>query len=105
MTLRSVASEAHAVDARDGTRRRVRRWPARRPFMAMLVLPTWGSHGARYERFAGEVALHGVDVEALDFVGHGESDGPRGAPTWETLLDDVEDLLTALRLRLAERPI
>jgi len=105
MTLRSVESEVEAVVARDGTRRRLRRWPARRPFMGMLLLPTWGSHGARYERFGGEVALHGVHIEALDLVGHGESDGPRGAPTWEVLRDDVEDRLIAIRRQLVDRPV
>jgi alpha-beta hydrolase superfamily lysophospholipase len=105
MTLRPIESEAEAVDARDGTRRRLRRWPARRPFMGMLLLPTWGSHGARYERFAGEIALHGVHIEALDLVGHGESDGPRGAPAWEVVLDDVEDRLVAIRRQLADRPV
>jgi len=105
MTLRPVESEAEVVDARDGTRRRLRRWPARRPFMAMLLLPTWGSHGARYERFASEVALHGVHIEALDLVGHGASDGPRGAPAWELLLDDVEDRLVAIRRSLVDRPV
>jgi pimeloyl-ACP methyl ester carboxylesterase len=71
----------------------------------MLLLPTWGSHGARYERFAGEVALRGVHIEALDLVGHGESDGPRGAPTWEVLLDDVEDRLDGIRRHLLDRPV
>jgi alpha-beta hydrolase superfamily lysophospholipase len=105
MTLRLITSEADAVEARDGTRRRLRRWPARRAFMGMLLLPTWGSHGARYEQFAGEVALHGVHIEALDLVGHGESDGPRGAPSWEALRDDVEDRLAAIRRQLVDRPI
>jgi alpha-beta hydrolase superfamily lysophospholipase len=105
MTLRPVESEADAIVARDGTRRRLRRWPARRPFMGMLLLPTWGSHGARYERFAGEVALRGVHIDALDLVGHGESDGTRGAPAWEVLLDDVEDRLVAIRRELVDRPV
>jgi alpha-beta hydrolase superfamily lysophospholipase len=105
MTLRPIESEAEAVDARDGTRRRLRRWPARRPFMGMLLLPTWGSHGARYERFAGEVALHGVHIEALDLVGQSESDGPRGVPAWEVLRDDVEDRLVAIRRQLVDRPV
>ena len=105
MTLRPIESEAEAVDARDGTRRRIRRWPARRPFMGMLLLPTWGSHGARYERFAAEVALHGVHIEALDLAGHGESDGPRGAPAWDVLRDDVEDRLAAIRRQLVDRPV
>ena len=105
MTLRPVESDAETVQARDGTRRRLRRWSARRPFMGMLLLPTWGSHGARYERFAGELALHGVHIEALDLLGHGESDGPRGAPAWEVLLDDVEDRLAAIRRQLVDRPV
>ena len=105
MTLRSIESEVEAVVARDGTRRRIRQWPARRPFMGMLLLPTWGSHGARYERFAGEVVLHGVHIEALDLIGHGESDGPGGAPAWEVMLDDVEDRLIALRRQLVDRPV
>ena len=105
MSLRPIESQTELVDARDGTRRRVRRWPARRPFMGMLLLPTWGSHGARYERFAGEVAIRGVHIEALDLVGHGESDGARGAPAWEVLLDDVEDRLVALRRQLVDRPV
>ena len=73
--------------------------------MGMLLLPTWGSHGARYERFAGKVALHGVDIEALDLVGHGGSDGQRGAPSWDVLLDDVEDRLDAIRRRFVDRPV
>lgn len=105
MPLRSIESEAEAVDARDGTRRRLRHWPARRPFMGMLLLPTWGSHGARYERFAAEVALRGVHIEALDLVGHGESDGSRGPNAWEVMLDDVEDRLAALRRQLVDRPV
>jgi hypothetical protein len=66
--------------------------------MSLLMLHTFGGHSARYARLAGEVAVHGITVEAFDFEGHGGSDGERRAVgAWHGLLDDVEDRLADLR--------
>lgn len=73
--------------------------------MSLLLLHTFGSHSARYDRLAGEIALQGITVEAFDFQGHGESDGDRGAiAPWHALLDDVEDRLAALRSEFGPLP-
>lgn len=74
--------------------------------MGLLLLHTLGSHAGRYERIAGEIALHGITVEAFDLAGHGDSDGDRGTvASWSTFLDDVEDRLAALRAELLGKPV
>jgi len=106
MALTPVAPVAVSFVDRRGVRRRAFRWPARRPFMGVLVLHTFGSHAGRYDRPAGEIALSGLTVEAFDLPGHGEAAGERGAiGDWTAILDDVEDRLAALRADLPELPV
>lgn len=106
MALTPVAPVAAPFVDRRGVRRRAFRWPARRPFMGVLVLHTFSSHAGRYDRPAGEIALGGLTVEAFDLPGHGEAAGERGAiGDWTAILDAVEDRLAALRADLPELPV
>jgi acylglycerol lipase len=106
MALSEVESVEGTFAARDGTMRRYLRWPARSPFMGLLLLHTFGSHAGRYGRVAGDIALSGVTIEAFDMAGHGTAAQERGnAPSWSILLDDVEDRLAALRADLPALPV
>src|SRR5688500_18948999 len=106
MALFEVGSVEGTFVARDGAPRRFLRWPALEPFMALLLLHTFGSHASRYERVAGDIALGGVTIEAFDMAGHGTAAQERGTvPSWSILLDDVEDRLAALRADLPGLPV
>jgi pimeloyl-ACP methyl ester carboxylesterase len=97
--------ETSFVDRR-GVARRAFRWPARRPFMGLLLLHTFAGHAGRYARPGGEIALTGITVEAIDLPGHGTAPGERGAiGDWSAILDDVADRLAALRAELPGRPV
>ena len=99
------AIETSFVDRR-GARRRAFRWPARRPFMGLLILHTFGAHAGRYDRPAGEFAVAGISVEAFDLPGHGASGEERGAiGDWPAILDDVADRLAALRSEVPDLPV
>jgi alpha-beta hydrolase superfamily lysophospholipase len=102
--LSSVPSITSTEIARNGTPQRVLRWQARRPFMGLLLLHTFGSHAERYERVAGHIALGGLTVEAFDLPGHGAAAGA-GTLTWDALLDAVDDRLAALRADLPGLPV
>lgn len=106
MVLSGVESVEGTFAARDGAPRRYLRWPARRPYMGLLLLHTFGSHAGRYEYVAGDIALSGVTIEAFDMAGHGTAAGERGTVrSWSTLLDDVEDRVAALRSDLPGLPV
>ena len=106
MVLSEVESVEGTFAARDGAPRPYLRWPAKNPFMGLLLLHTFGSHASRYERVAGDIALGGVTVEAFDLAGHGTAAEACGTvPSWSILLDDVEDRLAALRADLPGLPV
>jgi alpha-beta hydrolase superfamily lysophospholipase len=64
----------------DGATGRVyyRHWSASQPRAALVLLHGFGEHSGLYHRYAAELALHGIDLWALDEIGHGLSDGDRG---------------------------
>jgi alpha-beta hydrolase superfamily lysophospholipase len=101
-----MTSTTERVRARDGTGRLVRRWPAATsgrggggdPWADLLLLHGLGEHSGRYEAVGERLAAAGIAVEALDHIGFGGSDGPRGdVPRWSVFHDDVEDRLAAVR--------
>lgn len=53
-----------------------------------------GEHSSRYHQLAEQFVAEGYSVYAYDQRGHGRTKGTRGdAPSYDTLLDDVEALL------------
>jgi alpha-beta hydrolase superfamily lysophospholipase len=79
-----------------------RTWPADDPRAAIVLLHGFGEHAGLYERLAGALNARRIDLWAIDEVGHGLSDGERGAVG---SLDDLEAngrRLTAIAA--AERP-
>ena len=57
-----------------------RHWASSRPRAQIVFLHGYGEHSALYHRFGDFMNAHGIDVWALDAIGHGLSDGDRGNP-------------------------
>lgn len=90
-----AAPEPIEVVSFDGLVLRGRRW--RRPVArgTVVIAHGFGEHGGTYGRLAGALgrALD-LDVVAVDFRGHGASDGPRGVVrTYEDLVGDLHAVL------------
>jgi lysophospholipase len=56
----------------------------------LAVVPGYGEHCQRYDRFMRWTAQRGVACHGMDFRGHGRSDGRRGyVARWEAFLEDL----------------
>ncbi|MDJ0393276.1 alpha/beta fold hydrolase [Rhodococcus sp. G-MC3] len=64
----------------DGSRGPVyyRHWAAEVARVAVIFLHGYGEHSGLYHRFADSLSADGIDVWALDQIGHGLSTGDRG---------------------------
>lgn len=64
----------------DGTRGPIyyRHWAADSPRAHVVFLHGYGEHSGLYHRFADALSADGIDVWALDQIGHGLSVGERG---------------------------
>lgn len=61
----------------------------------VVFLHGFGEHLGLYDAFARRLTADGHAVHALDCVGHGRSEGPRGEMLWEAY---VPDALTLVRV-------
>ena len=83
---------------RDGTVQLRRRWPADRPWAAMLLLHGIAEHSGRYEHVGAQLAAAGIEVIAIDHRGFGLSGGRRAyVASFREFVDDVEDQLVQVR--------
>jgi len=83
---------------RDGVVQLRRRWRAREPWAAMLLLHGLAEHSGRYEHVGAQLAASGVDVTAIDHRGFGSSGGMRAyVSSFAEFLDDVDDQLAQVR--------
>jgi alpha-beta hydrolase superfamily lysophospholipase len=80
--------------------------PAAAAWARLALLHGYGDHSGRYVHFMQWLALRGIEVHALDFRGHGRSQGPRAhVRRWEDYLDDLSSFLDLDPLRPgADRP-
>jgi alpha-beta hydrolase superfamily lysophospholipase len=64
----------------DGAAGRVyyRHWSNPEPRAALVFLHGFGEHSGLYHRYAAELGAHGIDLWALDEIGHGLTEGERG---------------------------
>ncbi len=61
------------------------------PRARVLLVHGLGEHSGRYDHVVEFLLSQKFDVARFDMRGHGHSGGPRGdAPTYETLLDDID---------------
>ncbi len=60
------------------------------PWASIYLIHGLGDHGGRFDRLARWFTRHGVEVSALDLVGHGRSFGRRGCvESYESILSEV----------------
>jgi alpha-beta hydrolase superfamily lysophospholipase len=92
---------------RDGLRLHAVSWtPEAPPKGAIGLVHGIGEHIGRYEHVAARMNLAGYAMLGFDLRGHGLSAGRRGdAPSYETLMDDIELLVQAARTGYARLPI
>lgn len=97
-----IASTVDFGATRDGTVQARRRWRARDPWAAMLLLHGIAEHSGRYEHVGARLAAAGIEVVAIDHRGYGLSGGRRAyVRSFDQFHADVEDQLAQVRtLRL-----
>jgi acylglycerol lipase len=72
----------------------------------VLLVHGIAEHSGRYEHVGAQLAAAGLDVTAYDQRGFGASDGRRAfVESWDVVLDDLEQQLTAVRTHADGRPI
>lgn len=102
-TALSVRSGEGVFASGDGTPL-FRRWVVpsepRATLARLAIVPGYGEHCARYDRFMRWLAGRGVACHGMDFRGHGRSGGRRGfVRTWDEFLDDLRAFLALDELR------
>lgn len=55
-----------------------RHWSTPEPQAALVFLHGFGEHSGLYHRYAAELGAHGIELWALDEIGHGLTEGERG---------------------------
>jgi alpha-beta hydrolase superfamily lysophospholipase len=93
------------LTASDGDNIAVQDWPFTdnglnddTPQGTVLIVHGLGEHAARYAQVADDLNGWGYTVRSYDQVGHGDSDGQRGAlPHDDRLIDDLADVVDSVR--------
>ncbi len=83
-------------------------WPCTAPqkIGALLIIHGLGEHGGRYNSCAKTFSESGLDVYAVDLIGHGHSPGRRGCITdYEQLMDEVGSAIAEVRKRSPDVPL
>lgn len=84
----------------DGATGRVyyRHWSVPDPRAALVFLHGFGEHTGLYHRYAAEIGVHGIDLWALDEIGHGLTDGERGQfGSFDNLVSNARTLTSLAR--------
>lgn len=79
-----------------------RHWAAEVPRANVVFLHGYGEHSGLYHRFADSLSADGIDVWALDQIGHGLSEGERGH--FGSLAELQSDAATLTSLARAAAP-
>lgn len=79
-----------------------RRWEVEDPRAVLVFLHGLGQHTGHYHRFAKHLRSGGIELWALDHVGHGMTEGELGEVA--ALSELAENSRRLLRLARAERP-
>jgi acylglycerol lipase len=90
----------------DGTVLRGRYWkPDNYPLATVCLVHGIGDHSARYDAWARCFCKQGMMVYAVDYRGHGESEGKRGpASQLSDLLDDIGALVRRCKRNYGDIP-
>ncbi|MGW0044639.1 alpha/beta hydrolase [Rhodococcus sp. NPDC003348] len=79
-----------------------RHWPCADPVAGLVFAHGMGQHSGHYHRFARALGAEGIEMWALDHVGHGLSEGEFGQPG--PVADLGANLLVLADLAAGERP-
>lgn len=88
--------ETYTFETRDGLSLFAQVWtPETLPVAEICLIHGLGEHSCRYDHLVQALNHQGQAVRAFDLRGHGRSQGQRGSfPTYEALMDDLDDFLT-----------
>jgi len=91
----------------DGTILRGRFWkPETPPLAALCMVHGLGEHSGKYDEWARSFCRKGIIVYALDYRGHGESEGKRGhANNISELLDDIDAMIKRCKQNWDNLPV
>lgn len=93
-----VTTIPDSLQAGDGTRLALHRWPGDGPRGSVLLVHGLGEHGGRYAHVAAWFAARGLRCVGYDHRGHGKSEGTRGViPTAGALREDLGTVVDAVR--------
>ncbi|OZF54257.1 alpha/beta fold hydrolase [Rhodococcus sp. 14-2470-1a] len=82
-----------------------RHWAAEVPRANVVFLHGYGEHSGLYHRFADSLSADGIDVWALDLIGHGLSSGDRGDfGSLRDLQADADALTSLARVGVPDVP-
>ena len=100
-------TEEHQLVTTDGLELFSQSWaPDIEPQAVICLIHGLSEHSGRYQSFAEFFVAKGIAVFALDLRGHGKSPGKRGhVKKYESLLDDVEELLKVARKTYNDTPL
>ena len=103
----SVQPTSSTSQMTDGTNLRTLTWSAENePVAIALILHGLGEHAGRYGNVAAALTAAGIETQADDLRGNGESGGPRNdLERWELLHDDIEARMAAIRAADAGLPV
>lgn len=98
--------ESFRLTAKDGTTLYGQEWPCETPVAVICLVHGLGEHIGRYQHVAAFFNTYRMSFIGLDLRGHGRSGGQRGhTPSYDILLDDVEELLMYARAEHNDLPI
>ena len=82
-----------------------RHWSNPAPRAALVFLHGFGEHSGLYHRYGAELGAHGIDLWALDEIGHGLTVGERGHfGSFSDLVVNAESLTALAREASPELP-
>ncbi|MCR9141463.1 MAG: lysophospholipase [bacterium] len=100
-----MEEEFHLIAA-DGVQLEGTAWPAKNPRAVLPWLHGFAEHRKRYHHFASWMANQGIAVVAIDFRGHGASQGKRGhVKKFQEYLLDVRVFLNWVIKNFPDLPI
>lgn len=98
--------ENYTLTAKDGTALTGYEWLVDEPKAVICMVHGLGEHMGRYHHVAEYFNDKGFAFYGFDLRGHGLSEGKRGhTPSFDMLLDDIEELLMYARAEFNDAPI
>ena len=90
----------------DGTNLSGRHWAADTPKAVMALVHGFGEYSGRYSHMATYLNANDISVVAVDFHGHGKTDGPRGViKSYADFQNDLTALLAKTRNLYPDIPV